>query len=167
MTKNKAPMKSVGALINENMPPAFLIAYKLGEIENKWKDIAGPALALRSRPVSMDRQGLVVICESPAAAQMLNMQTGSLLRRISRLFGIRLSGVRVVVARVAPRKKAEVKQVRTTRVPKSYVEEAFERIRLVIDDTELAMSIAKAEATARASKEQFGLPENPGTVKQR
>jgi|Go1ome_4_1110791.scaffolds.fasta_scaffold76161_2 hypothetical protein len=145
----KGSLTPVGALISKELPPAFQIALRLSEMERKWELLVGPQLAQRSRPVSLDRTGLVVICETPAAAQLLNMSAGTLLRRVERRWGLALKGVRTVVGRVdKPRQAAEAKP-RKFSVPEKAVSEALERIGPEIEDPGVALALARLEAAAK------------------
>ena len=143
-------LTSVGALISKELPPAFQIALKLSEMERDWESLVGPQLAQRSCPVSLDRTGLVVICESPAAAQLLKMSAGTLCRRVERRWGVVLKGVRTVVSRIEkPRKIATEVKPERFRVPEKAVQEALQHISSEIENQDVALALARFEAAAK------------------
>ena len=103
MDKNKSSgALPVGVVITRKLPRVFQIACQLGEMERRWDTIAGPQLALRTQPLRLERDALIVACDTSAAAQMVNMSGGTLMMRVRRLIGLELPGVRAVPRRCAP-----------------------------------------------------------------
>ena len=146
----KSELKSVGSLISAQLPPAFRIALRLSQMEQEWVSLVGPQLAERTSPVSLDKTGLVVTCDSPAAAQLLRMSAGTLIRRVARRWVIDLKGVRPVVARVSrPAPRVPVRPKRKA-VPEKKIQEALERISPEIENGEIALALARFEAAAKA-----------------
>lgn len=151
--KEKAPgsSQSVGAILRRDLPPALKLALKLAEIQQLWPNLAGPALAALSRPVSLDRSGLVVVCQSPAAAQRLQMGAGPLLRRISRRWALDLPGIRPVVAPLENRRDRAPEELLPREIyprPED-VEGCYEKIRTQIDREDTALALARLEALYR------------------
>lgn len=142
---------SLAEVIKNNAPPCLRVVSLLAETERQWDEIAGPRLAGRTRPLSLDRDVLVVACETPAAAQMVNMSGGTLAARVKDAAGLDLMGVRAVVRRLAPR-RARTAPPRGRRLSpaKKDVDAAFARVSAVVRDPEVALAVARAEAAAKA-----------------
>ena len=148
--KRESGAQAVGAVINRSLPRVFRIAYQLGEMERRWPNIVGPQLASCTQPDKLDKGVLIVACESPVAAQMINMSGGTLVMRVKRQIGLELPGVRAVVRRLekkAPRPEPRPKKLT---VPQSAVDEALAEVSKTIADPDLALSIARAQAAAKA-----------------
>ncbi|MCI7404268.1 DUF721 domain-containing protein [Pyramidobacter sp.] len=151
MAKDRAfGPRAVGSVIAHNLPSAFQVAFKLADMERQWLTIVGPQLFASTRPDRLERGELIVACESPAAAQMIKLSAGTLLRRVKKLTGLELPGVRAVVSRLErPRKKASAPP-RRLQVSPEMVEEALNRVKATVKDPDTALSLARVEAAARA-----------------
>lgn len=145
----KSSLKAIGSVIARNLPPAFQTAFKLADMERQWLTVVGPQLSPRTRPARLERGELVVACDSPAAAQMIKMNAATLLRRVAKLTGLELPGVRAVVSRVERPRQAP-KPPRRRPVPQKMIDEALERVKSTVKDPETALSLARLEAAARA-----------------
>ncbi len=148
--KKKIEPRAIGSVISRNLPPVFQMAFKLAQMERQWAEIVGPRLAERSKPVSMENGSLVVVCESPAAAQLLRMCAGTLTLKVKKMFGVQLAGVRSVVGRVERPRRSAPAAPRPLKVSRAAVEEAFERISPQIKDPDTALALARLEAAAKA-----------------
>lgn len=142
--------RAVGSVIAGNLPPVFQIACRLADMERRWGDVVGPQLALRTKPVSIEHRVVIVACESPAAAQMIQMGAGSLLFRVKKLFGIELPGIKAVVRHIERRRAAPKKGRGELRVSQQSIDEAYAKASLIIDDRETALAMARMEAAAKA-----------------
>ncbi|MGI6075231.1 MAG: DciA family protein [Pyramidobacter sp.] len=142
--------RAVGSIIACNLPPVFQIACRLADMERRWGDVVGPQLASRTKPVSIEHHVVVVACESPAAAQMIQMGAGSLLARVKRLFGIELPGIKAVVRSIDRSRPTPRRRRRELQVPQRSIDEAYARASQIIDDRETAMAMARMEAAAKA-----------------
>lgn len=149
MRKSQQSLKALSSVISSNLPPAFKIAFKISEMERNWQEVVGKRLFSHTYPVSIDRSGLVVICDSPAAAQMLKMGATTYLHRIEEKFSVRFQGIRVVVSKIERKRKIVKRRARPLMVSKKSVEEALSYIVTKVKDEKLAMSIAKAQAAAQ------------------
>jgi len=148
MRRNASGPRSVGSLFIGKLP--VFKALKLCEMERRWENIAGTQLAARTQPLRLDRGALIIVCETPAAAQMINMSNGSLIMRVKRQIGLDLPSVRAVVRRLdrnSRRSEPRTDRERLT-VPQKAIDEALAEVRQTVHDPELALSIARAQAAA-------------------
>lgn len=143
-------VRPVGAVIVHRLPAVFQNAFRLARMEKEWPDVVGPQLAPRTLPAKIESGGLVVYCETPATAQMLLMCAGTVQRRIERRYGVRLKGVKAVVRHIVrPRRRAQSKP-KPLVVPEAKVRETYERVSESVKDPDVALALARLEATARA-----------------
>ena len=143
--------KSVGSVLAEKLPTAYKIALLLSNLENRWEEIVGPRLAAHSKPESVDRTGLVVLCDTPAAGQLFKMGAVTYLQRVEKKFDVKISGIRtVVVTRLERRRPDSEKRIRKLFVPKSFVDEAMAEVEPKIKNAAVAAALARARAAARA-----------------
>ncbi len=147
----RSPQKSqsVGEVLRRDLPPALQLALKLSELQGLWSNLVDPPLADLTRPVSLDREGLVVICQSPAAAQRLKMSAGGLLRRISRRWGLDLPGIRPVVASLEAGRRDSQRPgppAREIKPREDAVEACYQRIRPQIGRDDVSLALARLEA---------------------
>ena len=142
-------VRPVGAVITRQLPRVFQIACQLGEMERQWDTIAGPQLASRTQPLRLERGVLIVACDTPAAAQRVNMSGGTLIMRVRRLVGLELPGVRAIVRRPEKHVRRSVPAPRKITVPQKAVDEALAEAGRTIRDPELALAFARAEAAAK------------------
>lgn len=149
MCQSQQSLKTLSSVISSNLPPAFKIAFKISEMERRWQEVVGTRLFSHTNPVSIDRSGLVVVCDSPASAQMFKMGAATYLHRIEEKFGVRFQGIRVVISKVERRRRAVKRRARPLNVSKKMVEEALSYITTKVKDEKLAMAIAKAQAAAQ------------------
>ena len=141
--------RAVGSVIVHNLPSAFQIAFKLADMERQWLTIVGPQLSALTRPSRLERGELIVACESPAAAQMIKLSAGTLLRRVKKLTGLELPGVRAVVSRLERQREAPPPPSRRLQVSPEMVDEALKRVKATVEDPDTALSLARLEAAAR------------------
>ena len=123
--KRESGVRPVGAVITRSLPRVFQIACQLGEMERRWNEIAGPQLAGCTQPLHLEHGTLVVACETPAAAQYVNMSGGTLVMRIKRQIGLDLPNVRAIVRRPDRRPRTIQRKPKKTVVPKRFVDEAL------------------------------------------
>jgi hypothetical protein len=79
----------------------FVLCLALSEIESEWEQIAGAALARRSRVKSYDDGVLVVAVENRSAEQDMNFKKNSIIKTISAKMSLKLKDIRAEVAPVA------------------------------------------------------------------
>lgn len=137
------PLKT---LIPKNLPPAFRIAMKLAEMEQHWSYIAGDALAKLTRPVSFDRQGLVVLCATPAAAQLLRLSEMSICSKVQKRWKVELQNIRPVVVNRFRREAAPLEEQRPVRIVRpnpDTVEHHYHHNKEVIERSDVALALAR------------------------
>ena len=78
----------------------FGLCLTLSEIESEWEQIAGAALARRSRVKSYDDGVLVVAVENRSAEQDMNFKKNSMIRAISAKTSLKLKDIRTEIAPV-------------------------------------------------------------------
>ena len=135
--------RAVGSVIVHNLPSAFQIAFKLADMERQWLTIVGPQLSALTRPSRLERG------ELPAAAQVIKLSAGTLLRRVKKLTGLELPGVRAVVSRLERQREAPPPPSRRLQVSPEMVDEALNRVKATVKDPDTALSLARLEAAAR------------------
>lgn len=151
MEKRDSPGEQpVVQIIRQKMHPALRTALKLAEMERRWDDILGPQLAARTWPRSVEHGVLLVACETPAAAQMVNMSGGTLAARVRTVTGLELAGVRAVMRSPERRHTRAEPRARRLIPEKQDVDAAYARTSSVVRDPEVALAIARAEAAAKA-----------------
>jgi predicted nucleic acid-binding Zn ribbon protein len=67
------------------------------DLDQRWDEVVGPALAARSRPGRLAGGVLVVVVESPAWATQLRYLTGQIAGRATAVGGAEVRDVRIVV----------------------------------------------------------------------
>jgi hypothetical protein len=142
--------QAIGSVIATHLPPVFQIACRLSDMERRWGEVVGPRLAERTKPVSLEHNVVIVACESPAAAQMIQMGAGSILTRVKNLFGLELPGIKAVVRRVERPRKPSPKRRRELYVSPKAVDKAYAEASEIIHDQETAMAMARMRAAAEA-----------------
>lgn len=140
----------IGALIVRHMPPAMQTAMRLADMERDWPNLVGAHLAALTRPASMDRDGLLVLCETPAAAHMMTLSAGTLTRRTQQRWGLHLSAVRAIVAPLNRRRSSERKEPRILHPDPAAVQQYYKQVRSVIDRDDVALALARLEALYKA-----------------
>ncbi|MCL2683669.1 MAG: DUF721 domain-containing protein [Synergistaceae bacterium] len=78
----------------------FGLCLALSEIESGWEQIAGAALARRSRVKSYDDGVLVVAVENRSAEQDMNFRKGSIIKAISAKTFLKLKDIRTEITPV-------------------------------------------------------------------
>ena len=88
----------------------FGLCATLSEIESEWEQVAGAALARRSRVKSYDGGVLVVAVENRSAEQDMNFRKNSIIKAISAKTSLKLSDIRTEITPVVrgmPRRAAQ------------------------------------------------------------
>ena len=81
---------------------------------------------------------------------MIKLSAGTLLRRVKKLTGLELPGVRAVVSRLERPRQTPPAPPRRLRVSPEMVDEALNRVKATVKDPDTALSLARLEAAARA-----------------
>jgi hypothetical protein len=96
-------IQAVEALIGRAIPPNFSERLKLKEAAEGWKGIVGAALAARSVPADVADGELLIVADTPLAANRLSMMGGNIVKALAeRLNFSVVKRVRVVVGAVRP-----------------------------------------------------------------
>lgn len=103
-TRPKGTAIPLGALLEGALTPDLKRGLALADLSLKWDEVVGP-LALRSRPLRIEGESLVVVADSPALAQRLKIQAGGVARKIREGWGLSVSGLHLLVGPVATRRK--------------------------------------------------------------
>jgi hypothetical protein len=93
-------VQAVKDLLERAIPPNFSERLKLKEAAEGWKGVVGSALAARSAPADIADGELLVIAETPLAAQRLSMMGGNIVRALEERLNFSVKRVRVVVGRL-------------------------------------------------------------------
>ncbi len=142
--------KSLDAVVSRKLPPVVRMAYGLARMERNWSEIVDERFAAGSRPIALEGSVLIVACESPALANLLNLSAGTWLYRIKKLYGLDLSDLRAVVRKLPRKRNVSSPRVRPLKVSRAAVEEAYARISPKFKDKNTALALARLEAAAKA-----------------
>lgn len=139
-------------LLDGALPPPVKGGLLLADLSLKWKDVVGP-LAARSRPHRIEEGLLIVIVESPALAQRLRIQSGTVARKIREGWGLPVTGLRAVVGPVSSvRKRMEAVRPSPSgplQIRKDELEAARERIAPHVEDEKISSALARLLAVYR------------------
>jgi hypothetical protein len=93
-------VKAVEELLERAIPPNFSERLKLKEAVEGWKGIVGAALAARSAPADIADGDLLVVADTPLAAQRLSMMGGNIAGTLRERLNFDVKRVRVVVGKL-------------------------------------------------------------------
>lgn len=149
MARSTAEPQSIGSMFTHKR--SVFVAVKLGEMERCWGNIVGLKLAARTQPLRLEKGALIVACETPAAAQMINISSATLIMRVKRQIGLDLPGLHAVVRRFErnSRRAAPIAGRKRLTVPQKALDDALAEVHQIVHDPELALSIARAQAAAK------------------
>ncbi|SMG26478.1 DciA family protein [Dethiosulfovibrio salsuginis] len=147
MYRRKSKVESLGSLIPGRIPAGLSIAMSIAEMVKEWEWVAGQNLAEKSRPVSIERDVLVVVCLTPSIAKVITMKAGGLIRSIEKRWKLGIKGIRVVVGRIEePREIPPPKPYRIEPSPAS-IRACLSYTSEKIEDEEIAEALARLMAT--------------------
>ncbi len=141
--------RSLGAVVSRRLPHAARVAFWFARMERDWAEVVDERFARSCRPLRLEGSVLIVACESPAMANLMNLSAGTWLYRIKKLYGVDLSDLRAVVRRLPRERKISPPRARAMKVPKKAVEEAYARISPQFKDKNTALALARLEAAAK------------------
>jgi hypothetical protein len=95
-----APVRAVKDLLERAIPPNFSERLKLKDAAEGWKSVVGSVLAARSAPADVADGELLVIAETPLAAQRLSMMGGNIVRALKERLDFSVKKIRVVVGKL-------------------------------------------------------------------
>ncbi len=142
--------KDLSAVVSRGLPYAARVAFCFARLERNWDEVVDARFAAGCRPLRLEGSVLVVACETPALANLMNLSAGTWLYRIKKLYGVDLSDLRAIVTRVPRRRKTLPPRARPLKVPQRAVEEAYEAIAPRFKDKKTALALARLEAAAKA-----------------
>ena|GEM_PF-2295634 len=99
----RGKLRTITEILKSAMPHKLALHIKIAEINERWADVAGSALAGRSHPVMFEYEAdgsevyLLVHASSPAAAQRVKMLGGKITTKLKDFWQIEIIGVRVRV----------------------------------------------------------------------
>jgi hypothetical protein len=95
-------VQRIEALLNRAIPPNFSERLKLKEAAEGWKGVVGAALVARSVPADVTDGELLVVAETPLAANRLSMMGGNIVKALAERLNFNVKRVRVVVGAARP-----------------------------------------------------------------
>ncbi len=147
MSRRKSGIESLGSLIPRRIPQGLSIAMTIAEMVKEWEWVAGPNLGSKSRPVSIERDILVVICLTPSVAKVLDMKAGGLITRIENRWRIGIKGFRVVVGRIEAQKERPAPTPYRIEPSKASIQACLNYTSDKIEDEDVAEALARLMAT--------------------
>lgn len=147
MSRRKSGIESLGSLIPGRIPTGLSIALTIAEMVREWEWVAGSNLASKSRPVSIERDLLVVVCLTPSVAKVLDMKAGGLVARIESRWRIGINGLRVVVGRIEVPKERPAPAPYRIEPSKASIQACLNYTSDKIDDDDVAEALARLMAT--------------------
>lgn len=120
----------VAALLNLVMPPGSEEKLALPVLREKWTAIVGDVLARKTRADDLDKGILLVKADSPASAKALSMRGASVAREASKIAGIPVGSIKVVVGGTSsPPTGAKKKAPSMVKAKKEEVARAYDEVR--------------------------------------
>ncbi|MDD4835968.1 MAG: DUF721 domain-containing protein [Synergistales bacterium] len=147
MSRRKSGIESLGSLIPKRIPQGLSIAMTIAEMVREWEWVAGPNLGSKSRPVSIERDVLVVVCLTPSVAKVLDMKAGGLITRIESRWRIGIKGFRVVVGRIEVQKERPAPAPYRVEPSKASIQACLNYTSDKIEDEDVAEALARLMAT--------------------
>lgn len=147
MSRRKSDIESLGALIPGRIPTGLSIALTIAEMVREWEWVTGPNLGSKSRPVSIERDVLVVVCLTPSVAKVLEMKAGGLVARIESRWRIGIRGFRVVVGRIDKPKDRPAPAPYRIEPSQASINACLNYTSDKIEDDEVAKALARLMAT--------------------
>lgn len=119
----------------------------IAEMVREWEWVSGTNLGGKSRPVSIERDVLVVVCLTPSVAKVLEMKAGGLITKIEKRWHLGIKGIRVVVGKIeGPREYPPPKPYRLEPSRES-IEACLSYTSEKIEDSDIADALARLMAT--------------------
>ena len=130
LRRSKGNPGPVAALLKSVMPPGSEEKLALPLLREKWAAIVGDVLAAKTGVYDLDKGVLVVKAHSSASAKALSMRGATVARGASKVVGIPIGSVKVVVGAIslAP-KETRKKSPTLVKAKKEEVARAFDEVR--------------------------------------
>lgn len=128
--RSKGVPGPVAALLDLVMPRGAEEKLALPELRDKWAAAVGPTLAKKTWPDDMEKGVLLVKADSPSSAKALSMRGASVAREASKITGVKVTALKVVVGKTSPPPRAGKPRKPTLVKPKKEdVDRAFEEVK--------------------------------------
>jgi len=120
----------VAALLDLVMPRGAEEKLALPGLRDKWAAAVGPMLAKKTWPDDMEKGVLLVKADSPSSAKALSMRGASVAREASKITGVKVTALKVVVGKASPSPRAGKPRKSTLVKPKKEdVDRAYEEVK--------------------------------------
>ena len=128
--RSKGVPGPVAALLDLVMPRGAEEKLALPGLRDKWAAAVGPMLAKKTWPDDMDKGVLLVKADSPSSAKALSMRGASVAREASKITGVKVTALKVVVGKASPSPRAGKPRKSTLVKPKKEdVDRAYEEVK--------------------------------------
>ncbi|PIE55331.1 MAG: hypothetical protein CSA35_02585 [Dethiosulfovibrio peptidovorans] len=87
--------EKIDTLIVRTLSPSVGIAMTMSEVCHLWPSVVGVSLGNKSYPASLEDGVLVVTCQTPGVAKVINMKGGTVTSEIRRRWGLNVTRLRV------------------------------------------------------------------------
>ncbi|GEM_PF-291902 len=144
----------VGSLLMSSLSREQSMMLLFADLCSRWGEVVGPKLAGRSSPGSIQDGTLTVVVSEPILSQEITMRGGDIASRISRGWGLDVSGVSVKVGRTrrrSPEKRSPKREA--LKIGPEEVKSCLEKVRPVIPRDDVASDLARLMALY---KKRFG-----------
>ncbi|MBP6332887.1 MAG: DUF721 domain-containing protein [Aminivibrio sp.] len=128
--RSKGVPGPVAALLDLVMPRGAEEKLALPGLRDKWAAAVGPMLAKKTWPDDMEKGVLLVKADSPSSAKALSMRGASVAREASKITGVKVTALKVVVGKASPSPRAGKPRKSTLVKPKKEdVDRAYEEVK--------------------------------------
>ena len=128
--RSKGVPGPVAALLDLVMPRGAEEKLALPGLRDKWAAAVGTMLAKKTWPDDMEKGVLLVKADSPSSAKALSMRGASVAREASKITGVKVTALKVVVGKASPSPRAGKPRKPTLVKPKKEdVDRAFEEVK--------------------------------------
>lgn len=128
--RSKGVPGPVAALLDLVMPRGAEEKLALPGLRDKWASAVGPMLAKKTWPDDIEKGVLLVKADSPSSAKALSMRGASVAREATKISGVKVTAVKVVVGKTSPPPRAGKRGKPALVKPKKEdVDRAFEEVK--------------------------------------
>lgn len=128
--RSKGVPGPVAALLDLVMPRGAEEKLALPGLRDKWASAVGPMLAKKTWPDDIEKGVLLVKADSPSSAKALSMRGASVAREASKITGVKVTALKVVVGKASPSPRAGKPRKSTLVKPKKEdVDRAYEEVK--------------------------------------
>jgi hypothetical protein len=147
----KGSAKPLSELLWNSLPEGAKLRIRVAASARNWESVVGPILAKRSAPRRVVEGKLLIVAESPAAAQELVMRGTRIVKALQKEWNLLVSGITVSVGRVPPppREGTLPEDRPLGSVPAEEVEAALGVVAEKVERDDVAESLARLMAVYR------------------